>query len=134
MPSFPIVNASEDMLTFWPLQSYALSKNSRSNQPSQIYLDRTNAEFGIIYTLDTGLCVLADAPDTDEPVYFQVSHTRAVCSRSNQACKKVCVLLQNSQLDLEFKNGESASDFQDTLCRLANKVGNAYFEIFEAPS
>lgn len=77
---------------------------------------------------------MAQFPDSDEPIFFQVSRTRAACSREGQTCKKVCVLIQHMQIDLEFATADHASDFMHTLGRLATKVGNLEFEVYEAQS
>lgn len=119
----------------WPLQSFAVNNDFKS-QPetlTHLLLDRANSEFGLIHQLGDGLAIVAQFPDTDEPVFFQVLRACAAGSRSNNTCKKVCVLMQNFQIDLEFTASESAQAFLQTLERLARMVGNIYFKVYEIP-
>jgi hypothetical protein len=44
------------------------------------------------------------------------------------------VLTQHIQIDMEFRHNEDASDFLQCMGCLATKVGNLYFEIYEAAS
>ncbi|KAL6156788.1 hypothetical protein ACJQWK_06584 [Exserohilum turcicum] len=118
----------------WPLKSFAISDDFKSPGSAQLLLDRANSEFGLIYQTEPGVAVMAQFPDTDEPVFFQVSKARAVCTRFNKSCKKVCVLMQHLQIDLNFTTGVDADDFLHTLSRLATKVGNLHFEVHEAAS
>jgi len=118
----------------WPLQCFAISNDFKSQHPAALLLDRANAEFGLLYRKDPGTADMAQFPDTDEPVYFQVSKARAACSRFNNSCKKVCVLMQQFQLDLYFTTGAHAADFLQMLGRTATKVGNLDFEVYEGPS
>jgi histone acetyltransferase HTATIP len=124
----------EHQSVFWPLQSFTVDNDFKSPHPAQLFLDRANSEFGLIYQIAPGVVVMAQFPDTDEPVYFQVSRARAVCSRLSSTCKKVCVLMQHFQIDLEFRTSDQASGFLQSLGRLATKVGNLYLEIYEAAS
>jgi histone acetyltransferase HTATIP len=125
--------SSEHHAVTWPVQSFTLDHDFKSPSPAYLLLDRANAEFGLFYHIAAGVGHMAQASD-DEPIYFQVSSTRAACSRAGQTCKKVCVLVQHYQLDLEFAAADHASDFLHSLGRLATKVGNLNFEVFEAQS
>ncbi|KAF1939606.1 histone acetyltransferase MYST2 [Clathrospora elynae] len=120
--------------TVWPVQSFVISNDFKSSGPASLLLDRANSEFGLMYHTGPGVVVMAQFPDNDEPVYFQVSKTRAACTRFNNTCKKVCILMQHCQLDLHFTTGTHAAEFLQMLGRLATKVGNLYFEVHEAPS
>jgi histone acetyltransferase HTATIP len=117
----------------WPVQSFTVDHDFKSPSPAYLLLDRANAAFDLFYHVAAGVGVMAQLPD-NEPVYFEVSGTRAACSRPSQTCKKVCVLMQHSQIDLEFATSDHAGDFLQSLGRLATKVGNLNFEIFEAQS
>jgi histone acetyltransferase HTATIP len=117
----------------WPIQSFTVDHDFKSPSHAYLLLDRANSEFGLFYHIAAGVGTMAQTPE-DEPIYFQVSSTRAACSRSGQTCKKVCILLRTLQIDLEFKTADHASDFLHSLRRLATKVGNLDFEVFEAQS
>jgi histone acetyltransferase HTATIP len=127
-----IINDHESVV--WPIQSFAVSNNFKSPGPAQLLLDRANAELGLVYQTAPGVAVMAQFPDTDEPVYFQVSKARAACTRFNNTCRKVCILMQHFQLDLVFTTGAHAADFLQRLGRIATKVGNLHFEVHEAAS
>jgi histone acetyltransferase HTATIP len=117
----------------WPIQSFTVDHDFKSADHAYLLLDRANAEFGLFYYVAAGVCVMAQLPD-NEPVYFAVSRCRAACSRPGQTCKKVCVLMQHFQIDLEFTTADHASDFLQSLGRLTTKVGNMEFVVFEAQS
>ncbi|KAF2819524.1 hypothetical protein CC86DRAFT_362358 [Ophiobolus disseminans] len=130
----PTPTFEEHESIIWPVQSFTVDRNFKSPHPAHLLLDRANSEFGIIYQILPMVAVMAQFPDSDEPIFFQVSRTRAACSREGQTCKKVCVLIQQLQIDLEFSSADHASDFMHTLGRLATKVGNLEFEVYEAQS
>jgi histone acetyltransferase HTATIP len=79
----------------WPVQSFAVSNDFKSTGPAHVLLDRANAELGLIYQIGSGTASMATFPDTDEPIYFQVSKARAACTRFNNTCKKVCISMQH---------------------------------------
>lgn len=118
----------------WSLQYFAVTNNFKSPGPAELILDRANNEFGFIYRLEPGIAVMAQFPDTDEPVHFAVSKLKAACLRSGASCKKICILMGHMQLDLMFTAATAAADFMQLLGRLVTKVGNLHFEIYEAPS
>jgi histone acetyltransferase HTATIP len=117
----------------WPVTSFTVDHDFKSPNHAFLLLDRANSELGLFYHIAPGVGLMAQLTD-NEPVYFQVSSIRAACSRPGQTCKKVCVLMQHSQIDLEFTTSDHASDFLHSLGRLATKVGNLSFEVFEAQS
>lgn len=131
-PVTPVVD--EHGAISWPVQSFSIRKDFESQEPAYLLLDRANAEFGLIHEASPGVAVMARFPDTGEPVFFQASKARAICTRFNNTCKKVSVLLQYMQIDLHFKASADASDFVDTIRRLAFKTGNLQFELHEAAS
>jgi histone acetyltransferase HTATIP len=120
--------------TTWALQSFAILNDFKSPDPATLLLDRANDELGLMYQTAPGVAVMAQFSDTDEPIYFQVSKVRAACTRFNSTCKKVCVLMQHFQLDLVFATSADVTDFLQRLRHLATKVGNLYFEVYEAAS
>jgi hypothetical protein len=117
----------------WPIRSFVVDHDFTSPSNAYLLLDRANAEFGLFFHIAAGVGTIAQLLD-DEPVYFEVSRCRAACSRPGLSCKKVCVLMQNTQIDLEFSTADHASNFMQILRRLATKVGNMEFAVFEAPS
>lgn len=118
----------------WLIQSFTVSHDVKSSGPAQLVLDRANSEFGLVYQTEPGVAVMAQFPDTEEPVFFQVSKARAVCTRFNNSCKKVCILMPHMQIDLYFTTSADAGDFVHALGRIATMVGNSYFEVHEAAS
>jgi histone acetyltransferase HTATIP len=117
----------------WPVTSFTVDHDFKSANHAYLLLDRANSEFGLFYHIAPGVGLMAQLTD-DEPIYFQISRMRAACSRPGQTCKKVCVLMQHYQIDLEFTTADHASDFLHSLGRLATKVSNLSFEVFEAQS
>ncbi|KAH3919896.1 hypothetical protein HBI56_032390 [Parastagonospora nodorum] len=117
----------------WPIRSFVVDHDFTSPSNAYLLLDRANADFGLFFHIAAGVGTMAQLPD-DEPVYFEVSRCRAACSRPGLSCRKVCVLMQHTQIDLEFSTADHASNFMQSLGRLATKVRNMEFEVFEAPS
>lgn len=130
----PTAAFDEHESIIWSVQSFTADHDFKSTHPAHLVLDRANSEFGLIYEIAPRVAVMAQFPDSDELIFFQVSQTRAACSREGQTCKKVCVLVQHLQIDLEFATADDASDFLHMLGRLATKVGNLEFEVYEAQS
>ncbi|KAL7770947.1 hypothetical protein CFE70_000887 [Pyrenophora teres f. teres 0-1] len=124
----------ENASVIWPIQSFAVSNDFKSPGPAILLLDRANSEFGLIYETEPGVNVMAQFPDTGDAIYFQVFKVRAACTRFNNTCKKVCILMQHFQLDLHFTTGAHAADFIQKLARAATKVRNIHFEVHEAVS
>ncbi|KAF2845197.1 hypothetical protein T440DRAFT_282342 [Plenodomus tracheiphilus IPT5] len=127
------LTSDQDSMT-WPLTAFAITNEFKSTSRAELILDRANNEFGLIYALEPGTAVVAQFPDSDEPVYFAVSKIRAACLRTGTSCKKICILMAHFQLDLAFATGQGVSDFMQVLGRLITKVGNEHFEIYEAAS
>ncbi|KAH9869228.1 hypothetical protein IAQ61_006433 [Plenodomus lingam] len=118
----------------WALASFAVTNCFKSPSCADLVLDRANNEFGLVYTLEPGTMVMAQWPETDEPVYFAATKILAACLRTSTSCKKICLLLAHYQLDLVFETANGAADFTQLLGRLVTKVGNQRFEIYEATS
>jgi len=137
----PAFNSESDDLTpiIWPLRSFAFG----SFDPADKYelqlghrygrfvlqLDRRNAEFGLLHRFEDSDAFIAQYPD-DQPVSFPAVWSIAVCFRLNGTCKKVCVQLPNSQVDLEFEESEYAQTFVVTLKSLASTS----LMLYEVPS
>ena len=126
--------AREHSSVSWPVQSFAIRNDFKSPDPGHVLLDRANAEFGLVYQSNPGVAEMAQFPDTGEPIFFQASKARAICTRFNNTCKKVSVLMQYIQIDLEFMTSADARDFADKFGRITSKVGNLQFEVHEAAS
>jgi histone acetyltransferase HTATIP len=124
VPSISSITPDHESI-IWPIASFAVSNDFQSSRPAHLLLDRANAELGLIYQTGPGTAVMAQFPDTDEPIYFQVSKARAACTRFNNTCKK---------LDLVFTTGANAADLLQRLGRIATKVGNLHFDVHEAAS
>jgi histone acetyltransferase HTATIP len=133
VPSISSITPDHESI-IWPIASFAVSNDFQSSRPAHLLLDRANAELGLIYQTGPGTAVMAQFPDTDELIYFQVSKARAACTRFNNTCKKVCILMQHFQLDLVFTTGANAADLLQRLGRIATKVGNMHFDVHEAAS
>ncbi|EUC46617.1 hypothetical protein COCMIDRAFT_35729 [Bipolaris oryzae ATCC 44560] len=129
-----VTSLDEQAPVTWPIQSFTINHDVKSTGPAQLMLDRANSEFGLVYQTQPGVAVMAQFPDTEEPVFFQVSKARAVCTRFNNSCKKVCILMPHMQIDLCFTISVDAGDFVHALGRIATTVGNSYFEVHEAAS
>ncbi|KAI8938999.1 hypothetical protein NX059_004843 [Plenodomus lindquistii] len=126
------INVNESAI--WPLTSFAILNEFKSPGRAELILDRGNSEFGLIHRQDTSTAVMAQCPDTDDPVFFAVAKIRAACLRTGISCKKICILMAHFQLDLVFTVASGAADFMQLLGQLATKVGNEGFEIYEAAS
>ncbi|KAF2028755.1 histone acetyltransferase MYST2 [Setomelanomma holmii] len=134
MAPIPVPSLHEHQSVIWPVQSFTVDHEFKSPAPAHLLLDRANSEIGLIYQIAPRVAVLAKLPDSDDPIFIRVSATRAACSREGNSCKKVCVLLEHMQIDLEFTTADDASVFLHTLGRLATRVGNLKFDVFEAQS
>ncbi|KAH9864574.1 hypothetical protein J1614_010509 [Plenodomus biglobosus] len=133
MPRVGTMTSSHEPIT-WALTYFAITNEFKSPGGAELFLDRANNEFGLVYPLKHNTVVMAQFPDTDEPIHFAVSRIKAACLRTNTSCRKICVLMAHFQLDLMFATADSAAEFVQLLGRLVTKVGNEYFKIYEATS
>ncbi|KAJ4347173.1 SAS complex subunit [Didymosphaeria variabile] len=53
-----------------------------SSSNSELQLDRSNAEFGLLYPLEDSTSIMAQA-DNDESIHFKASWVLAICTRSS---------------------------------------------------
>jgi hypothetical protein len=113
----------------WFLASFTVSQTYKSHGPSRLYLDRANGEFGVVSVSPDATPVLAQYPN-DEPIYFEGKTTRAVAWGPRH--KKVILLFEHCQVDLEFATTDSAQDFVLAIEEIAMSAGNNYFSSYEA--
>jgi hypothetical protein len=131
MASNPSSTDNECEASAWSLLSFTIDHEFKSSGPSMLYLDRANGEFGIVYPSPTTAITLAQFPD-DEPIYFQGKNVRATCWRSK--CKKVTLLFEFLQVDLEFDDVQSACAFEYLVEQVVMTAGNHFFCSYEVPS
>lgn len=98
--------------------------------PTTLFLDRANAEFGFVEYSSSYVASILRSPKTDEPAYFQAESMRAVAWR--ERCKKVCVLFQHLQLDLQFASPDLARSFLNMSGDLMMAAGNQFYT-YEVP-
>jgi hypothetical protein len=114
----------------WNLLSFTINHEYKSSGPSRIYIDRANGEFGIISPSSIAVANLAQFPD-DEPIYFQGKNARAASWRVK--CKKVTLLFEFLQVDLDFVEVDCAHAFVHSVEAMALAAGNHYFSSYEMP-
>jgi histone acetyltransferase HTATIP len=130
MPPSPRASTEDPQPLTWLLQSFTFGKDQKTTGPTNLFLDRANAEFGFIRYSAYNIAAILRFPDTDEPMYFQVEGVRAATWR--EKCKKVCVLFQHLQLDLEFASPDRAREFLVLLEDITMAAGNQFFA-YEVP-
>lgn len=116
--------------SIWFLASFTISHTYKSHAPSRLYLDRANGEFGMISISPDATPTLAQFPD-DEPIFFQGKCARAAAWRSR--CKKIVLLFEHCQIDLEFAAVDSAHDFLHAVEDIAMGAGNNFFYSYDVP-
>ena len=77
MPPFPKSIAEDSSSVFWLLQSFAIGKEQKTTGPTNLFLDRTNAEFGFVKYTSPSIASVLRFPETNEPIYFQAKTARA---------------------------------------------------------
>ncbi|KAB2098696.1 hypothetical protein AG0111_0g12992 [Alternaria gaisen] len=130
MPPSPKAFTEDPQPLTWLLQSFTFGKDQNITGPTNLSLDRANAESGFIRYSAYDVAAILRFPDTDEPMYFQAEGVHAAAWREN--CKKVCLLFQHLQLDLEFASQDSALEFLVVLRRLVMAAGNQFYT-YEVP-
>jgi histone acetyltransferase HTATIP len=130
MPPSPKALTEDPQPLTWLLQSFAFGKDQKTTGPTNLFLDRANAEFGFIRYSAHHVAAILRFPDTDEPMYFQAEDVRAAAWR--EKCKKVCVLFQHLQLDLEFASPDLARSFLDMLGDIMMAAGIQFYA-YEVP-
>ncbi|KAH8724399.1 histone acetyltransferase MYST2 [Phaeosphaeriaceae sp. PMI808] len=115
----------------WPLQSFSVKHDYRPTGPWRLLLDRANGELGIVSAHQPlATMALAQFPD-DEPIYFEAKTGRAASWRPK--CKKVSLLFEHMQIDLEFITVDEAHRFLHTVEDIAMVAGNHHFYSYEVP-
>jgi histone acetyltransferase HTATIP len=125
MPPSPRTSTEDPQPLTWLLQSFVFGKGQKITGATSLFLDRANAEFGFIRYSAHHVAAILRFPDTDEPMYFQAEEARAAAWR--EKCKKVCVLFQHGQLDLEFASPDLARSFLDMLGDIMMAAGNQFY-------
>lgn len=122
----------EHQTVSWPLRSFAIDKDSQLAGPADLFLDRANGEFGFIRYTSLAVATVVQFPDTSEPVFFQVNGARAAAWRPKS--RKISILFQYLQIDLEFNLPEHARGFLCVLQDLILAAGNHFFSSYEVPT
>lgn len=130
MPPSTRASTEDPQPLTWLLQSFTFGKEQKITGPTSLFLDRANAEFGFIRYSAHNVAAILRFPDTDEPMYFQAESVRAAAWR--EKCKKVCLLFQHLQLDLEFASPDLARSFLDMLGDIMMAIGNQFYT-YEVP-
>jgi hypothetical protein len=130
MPPSPRASTEDPQPLTWLLQPFTFGKDQKTTGTTNLFLDRANAEFGFIRYSAHNVAAILRFSDTDEPMYFQAEDVRATAWR--EKCKKVCVLFQHVQLDLEFASPELARSFLDMLRDIMMAAGNQFYT-YEVP-
>jgi len=131
MPPFPKSIAEDSKPVLWLLQSFSIGKEQKTAGPTFLFLDRANAEFGFVSSNSSSIATVLRFPETNEPIYFQAKTARAAAWRDKS--KKVSILFQHLQVDLEFASTDRARGFLDVLEDIATAAGNHFFYSYEVP-
>ncbi|KAJ4331547.1 hypothetical protein N0V95_009863 [Ascochyta clinopodiicola] len=125
-----LASTTEDHDTVsWPLESFTIGKDCNSSNPTRVFVDRAAHEFGIIYYFANSVAAVEQYSDTGEPVYFQAKTALTACWHSK--CKKVSVLFQHLQVDLQFCSTQEARDFLDAFKDSTKITQNNAFHAYE---
>ncbi|KAI4640864.1 uncharacterized protein J4E79_011794 [Alternaria viburni] len=131
MPPFPKPAAEDSKSVFWMLRSFTIGKEQKTTGHTTLFLDRANAEFGFVAYTSASIAFVLRFPETNEPIYFQAKTARAAAWRDKS--KKVSILFQHLQVDLEFASTDRARGFLDVLEDIATAAGNHFFYSYEVP-
>jgi hypothetical protein len=112
----------------WTLHSFIVDHAIKSTGQSRLYLDRANNEFGIVSHSALPIISMAQYPD-DDPIYFQATSARAAAWRTR--CKKIALLFEHLQIDLEFTSVDDAQAFVRLIEDIAMSAGNPLFNSHE---
>ncbi|KAI4675788.1 uncharacterized protein J4E84_009941 [Alternaria hordeiaustralica] len=131
MPPFPKSIAEDSKSVLWRLQSFSICQEQKTIGPTALFLDRANAEFGFLKYTSSSIVSVLRFPETNEPIYFEAKSARAAAWRDKS--KKVSILFQHLQVDLEFAAPDQARSFLDVLEDIATAAGNHFFYSYEVP-
>ena len=131
MPPFPKPPAADSKSATWSLLSFAFGKEQKIDVHTTLFLDRANAEYGFVVYTSASIAFVLRFPETNEPIYFQAKTARAAAWRDKS--KKVSILFQHLQVDLEFVSPDRARSFLDVLEDIATAAGNHFFYSYEVP-
>jgi histone acetyltransferase HTATIP len=130
MPPSPRTSTEDPQPLTWLLQSFVFGKGQKITGATSLFLDRANAEFGFIRYSAYDAAAFPRYPETDSGKNFGAEEARAAAWR--EKCKKVCVLFQHGQLDLEFASPDLARSFLDMLGDIMMAAGNQFYT-YEVP-
>jgi hypothetical protein len=131
MPTLLKSPTEDAQSVIWLLQSFVIGKEQKTIGATNLFLDRSNAEFGLIRYTAANIASVLRFPETNEPMYFQAKNARAAAWRDKS--KKVSILFQHLQLDLEFASPDRACAFLNVLEDIAMAAGNHFFYSYEVP-
>lgn len=114
----------------WELLSFTVNHDFKLSGLFRFYLDRGNDEMGIILANSPATIALAQFKD-NEGIYFQLKSARAASWRAK--CRKISLLFQQLQLDVDFASFEQARAFLNDVEAIMMRLGNHYFSTYEAP-
>jgi len=131
MPPFPNPPTEDSKSVLWMLRSFTIGKEQKTTVHTTLFLDRANAEFGFVVYTSASIAFVLRFPETNEPMYFQAKTARAAAWRDKS--KKIPILFQHLQVDLEFAAPDQARSFLDVLEDIATAAGNHFFYSYEVP-
>jgi len=131
MPTPIITSPEEHQSVAWPIASFAIDRENKSGCSAHLFLDRANSEFGFIRYTTNAVAVVVQFPDTGEPIYFSIKDAQVAAWRDK--CRKISILFQHLQVDLDFGSPDPARHFLGVLEDLAMAAGNHFFYSFEVP-
>lgn len=131
MPPFPNPPAEDSKSVTWPLLSFSIHKEQKITGPTTLFLDHANTEFGFIRSTSSNIASVFRFLETNEPIYFQAKTARAAAWRDKS--KKVSILFEHLQVDLEFASPDHARSFLDVLEDIVTAAENHLFYTYEVP-
>ena len=127
-----ISTVEEHQIVTWPVESFSSDNLPACTGPVELFLDRSNGDFGLVRYTSAAVAAAVRKPSTGEPIYFRAKDARAAAWR--EKCKKVSVLLHSLQIDLEFASAGHARGFLSVLEDLVTTNGNYFFHSYEVPA
>ena len=106
-----------------------MGKKLKSADPLTLFVDRATHEFGAVYYNLNSAAIPQRLEGTEEPAFFSVKYALAACWHSKS--RKVSILLEYAQVDLEFHTVEEAREFLNTFEDAAATTQNNSFCSYE---
>ncbi|KAJ4991436.1 BTB/POZ domain-containing protein [Stagonosporopsis vannaccii] len=114
---------------FWPLEEFAVGEDLRSTNPTNVFVDRTTQEFGIVYFHSDATATVEKFPDTHEPIFFSAKDALAACWHNK--CKKISILYHHVQINLVLQSASEARGFLDAFEDATGTTQNISFCTYE---